>query len=115
MKKLTVDYTQGKTPPNHFDMKSFPILDRTPDSPNKLALAQSLYLPGGGVNSGVQPFETVYFVLDGEIQVTGEAGEHRVGAGEALLVLPGETRTVRNPGTEPARVLLIISVPEIPD
>jgi quercetin dioxygenase-like cupin family protein len=70
--------------------------------------------PGG--RSGKHPYPDsrgeFAIVLRGKVVLTLGPEEHRLKAGDAATILPGESRLWRNDGAVPARVL-IVSVPSM--
>ena len=68
-----------------------------------------------GVDWGYEdnPFEKVYYVLEGEMTVTDKEGKKYVmKAGESITILPFEGRELRNETNLPARMLVIFNYPE---
>ncbi len=66
---------------------------------------------GPGGRSGKHPYghatEEFGLVLEGEMTLTLGPQDHVLGPGDAVTILPGELRVWRNPGTSPARVLVV--------
>jgi len=72
----------------------------------------SITLRSGG-RSGRHPYaharEEFAYVLRGRVTLTLGPEEHRLGAGDAACILPGELRLWRNDARAPAQVLIVTS------
>ncbi len=111
MKLVSLQECQGRTPPHHFDMRTFPLVERQAGGEERLAVSLSYYLPGGGAEYGPQPVEVVFYLLDGELTIQKEDGELRLRAGEALHISAGEQKGIRNDTRATAALLVIACVP----
>ena len=111
MKISALKDSQGRTPPRHFDMRTFPLVEKQADSEEQLALSVSYYLPGGGAEFGPQPVEVIFYVLDGELTIQTQQGELRLQAGEAMHISKGENKGIRNDSKATATLLVIACVP----
>jgi quercetin dioxygenase-like cupin family protein len=67
--------------------------------------------PGGSTPHHDHPWEHEVFLLEGSVEVVGVGATTRAAAGDAVLLLPGETHQFRNPGDSPARFLCLIPLP----
>lgn len=108
MKFAKLSEAAGKTPPGHFDMRTFSLFQ--PDGANKLGISVSHYLPGGGAEYGPQPVEVVFYVLSGEITIKAEAGEYSLREGDSVRISKGEMKGVNNNSNNPATILVIANV-----
>jgi quercetin dioxygenase-like cupin family protein len=72
--------------------------------------------PGGrsGKRPYAHPSEEVAFVAQGEVILTLGPEEHRLRAGDAATILPGELRLWRNCTRSPTRILIVSSMPGRP-
>ena len=93
--------------PKHHGMTAFRLqgLDTTPAE--RLWVGLSLFLPGGGAESGASPTEKVYVVLEGQITVVAAGREVTLGPLDSILIEANEERTVHNKGNDVARMLVI--------
>lgn len=97
----------GVTPPNHFGMCAFPLIDKGSNSDERLGCSISYYLPGGGVGFDVQRAEMIYYVVDGEMTIETDDGDIALLKGEAIHISKGENKGVKNKSNYPACVLVI--------
>lgn len=102
---------QGRTPDNHFGMRTFSLFDKEPGSDENLVMSLSNYLPDGGAEIGPQPIEIIYYVLDGEMTVVTEEGDITLSKGDAIHISKGERKGVKNKTKYPAAMLVIGCVP----
>lgn len=68
--------------------------------------------PGGNTPFHEHAWEHEVYILDGEAEVVSSAGPRPLSAGDAVLVLPGETHQFRNVGSAAARFLCMIPLPD---
>jgi quercetin dioxygenase-like cupin family protein len=64
--------------------------------------------PGGYSPLHSHPWEHEVFILEGEGVVVGEDGEKKVGAGDAILVLPNERHQFKNDGKKTLKFLCLV-------
>lgn len=112
MNIVNVKDCRGRTPPNHFDMRTFPLVEKLPDSGEQLALSLSYYLPGGGAAFGPQPVEVIFYLLDGALTIQTDNGERSLAAGEAVHISKGENKGIENRSNATATLLVIACVPD---
>ena len=62
MRVVDIYGADGITPPHHYDMKSFKLVDARGTGEGVLGVSMSDYLPGAHTDMGEQPLETVYYV-----------------------------------------------------
>lgn len=111
MRKHDIADCQGRTPPHHFDMRTFPLVEKQAGQ-GELALSLSHYLPGGGADFGPQPVEVIFYVLDGTITIESDGEPIEVAAGQAVHIHKGENKGVRNHTNATASMLVIACVPD---
>ena len=73
----------------------------------------SHFLPGGGAERDATPLEKVYVVLDGEVTVSTDDGEVRLGALDSCRLGAGEPRAIVNATNRPASMLVVMPYPEV--
>ena len=49
----------------------------------------------------------IYYVVSGEMTVTTDEGEYVLHGGDSICFQPGDGRSCKNTGTEPATMLVI--------
>ncbi len=64
--------------------------------------------PGGYTPRHSHPYEHEVFVLEGEGVVLEGEVEHRLAAGDFVLVTPNEVHQFRNTGTAPLKFLCLV-------
>ncbi len=64
--------------------------------------------PGGYTPRHSHPYEHEVFVLEGEGVVLEGDAEHRLAAGDFVLVTPNEIHQFRNTGTAPLKFLCLV-------
>lgn len=74
----------------------------------------SVYHPGGAAQTAPAAQETVYFLLDGELQLVVEDDgiDATLYAGDSVHLPKGTVRSVTNRTGIPARLLVVIAHPE---
>ncbi len=76
--------------------------------PKVTQISQTEFQPGQRTQAHAHPdMYEFYYVLEGEASFTVDERELRVGANSTVLVEPGETHTVANPGKELLKILVI--------
>lgn len=106
-----LENAKGKTPPNHFDMRTFSLFEKDFDSEDNLVMSISHYLPGGGAEIGLQPIEIIFYVLDGELTIITDSGDIALLKGEAIHISRGENKGIKNNTNYPATMLLVGAFP----
>ncbi len=82
------------------------VLQRSADSPNRMAVMKVEVPPGGGVPPHSHATEEeAYFVLDGELDMHIDGAEFRLRAGDYAHVPPGTAHGYRNAGAVTTRFL----------
>ena len=112
MKKVAFDDIKKLgTPPKHFNVVSGRFQGAAETGLTKFWMGMSHYLPGGGVEwSGEDSAEEkVYFVLEGELTVTGKDGTFVLGPRDSLYIGPNEGRSIVNNTSRPATMLVIVN------
>ena len=101
--------------PGHFGMTAMRIHGKDETGATKFWMGVSTFLPGGGAEYAYEdnPLEKVYYMLDGEMTVTDQAGKkYLLKKDESMSFPPNEGRYLINEGNLPARMLVIINYPE---
>lgn len=74
--------------------------------------------PGGSKERKVQthsnPLEEIYLVLRGNVEMTVDGVSHQLRPGDAVIAIPQSSHNLRNPGDEPAELLVIWAGPGRP-
>ena len=83
------------------------LVDETTGAPN-FAMRQFEVAPGGYTPRHCHPYEHEVFVLEGQGVVFEGDKEHRLAAGDFVLVTPDEVHQFRNTGDVPLKFLCLV-------
>lgn len=113
MKKIEVKDVKPYAAPGHFNMTAMRLQGKEETGATKFWMGLSHFLPGGGAEWGYEdnPFEKVYFVLEGEITVKSKTEEFTLRKNDSLFIGPNEGREIINKTNFPASMLVIINYP----
>lgn len=111
MKKITLSQVEPYDAPGHFKMVAMRLAGKEETGSEKFWVGLSHFLPGGGAEYAYEdsPTEKFYFVLDGEITVSGKDGEFTIGPSEAIYIAPNEGRTIINKTNKPVSMLVVVN------
>ena len=115
MKKMTTETATLYNPPAHHGCTCMRFHGKEETGASKFWIGQSIFLPGGGADYAYNdnPLEKVYYVIEGEMTVTDDAGtEYVIHQDECISFPPFEGRYLENKSRKPARMLVIINYPE---
>ncbi|MBU6256806.1 MAG: cupin domain-containing protein [Burkholderiales bacterium] len=102
----------------HFGMVMHYLQGRDAGYTEHVWVGHSVVAPEGGTTAKASPFEKVYVVLAGELEITGGAGDRRttvtLGPLDSCRIEPGEERQLLNRGSVPASLLLIMATKPAP-
>jgi len=115
MTKRTIGELKHYEAPGHFGMVAMRIHGKEETGAQKFWIGMSTLLPGGGAEYAYEdnPFEKVYYILEGEVTVTDKEGKKYVmQKDESITILPFEGRSIINASNRPARMLVIVNYPE---
>jgi mannose-6-phosphate isomerase-like protein (cupin superfamily) len=81
--------------------------------------AEPWELPPGGskeinVHPQRNPLEEIYLILRGNVEMTVDGVTHQLLPGDAVIAIPQSSHDLRNPGDEPAELLVIRAGPDRP-
>jgi mannose-6-phosphate isomerase-like protein (cupin superfamily) len=81
--------------------------------------AEPWELPPGGckeidVHPRGNPLEEIYLILRGNVEMTVDGVTHQLQPGDAVIAIPRSSHDLRNPGDEPAELLVIWARPDRP-
>jgi mannose-6-phosphate isomerase-like protein (cupin superfamily) len=98
--------------PGHFGMAMRRLQGREAGPSESVWLGLSVVAPGGGTTLTASDVEKFYVLIEGELEVTGKAGETEQVAllqpRDSCRIAPGEARQLFNRGPVPAAVLLVM-------
>jgi len=98
--------------PKHFDMRSLRLQGFDASPTDGFWVGLSHFLPGGGAESDATPLEKVYVVLDGEVTVVTDDGEHELGPLDSCHIAAGERRSIENRTNRPATMIVVMPYPD---
>jgi quercetin dioxygenase-like cupin family protein len=112
MKKRELKDCKPYDPPKHFKMAALRLQGKDETGCEKFWMGLSHFLPGGGAEFEATPAEKIYFVLEGEIVITGASGERIVlKRSDSIRIGPDEGRSILNESNLPVSMLVIINYP----
>jgi glyoxylate utilization-related uncharacterized protein len=113
MKKIELKDVKPYQAPGHFNMSAMRLQGKEETGATKFWMGLSHFLPGGGAEWGYEdnPFEKVYFVLEGEITVKSKTEEFTLRKNDSIFIGPNEGREIMNKTNLPASMLVIINYP----
>lgn len=114
MVKRTLEELKTYEAAGHFGMTAMRIHGKEETGAEKFWMGLSTFLPGGGAEYAYEdnPLEKVYYMLEGEMTITDNAGEkYVIHKNESISFAPNEGRYLVNASNSPAVMLVIINYP----
>lgn len=116
MKIIKLNDVKPYNPPSHFGMVALKLQGLEESGLSKFWQGLSYFLPNGGAEMQYEKgsfgaeFEKTYFVVDGQITVIDAKGYKFVlDTGDSIVMLPNESRSVKNTTNKTATVLITVS------
>jgi glyoxylate utilization-related uncharacterized protein len=100
------DIAPAYFPPNHEGMSCLRLQGHEAGPSDTVWIGLSHLLPGGGTTLDASAVEKLYVVLDGEVTITTDSGEHVLRKYDSGRLAPGERRALKNTTNSPASILL---------
>jgi glyoxylate utilization-related uncharacterized protein len=97
---------QAYFPPNHEGMHCLRLQGHEAGPSDALWMGLSHLLPGGGTTLDGSGVEKFYVVLEGEVTIVTEEGEHLLCKYDSCRLAPNEKRALKNKSNHPATILL---------
>lgn len=97
--------------PRHHAMRALRLQGFDATQTDGFWVGLSYFLPGGGAERDATPIEKVYVVVDGEVCVVTDEGEHVLGPLDSCRLAPGEARSVENRTNRTASMLVVMPYP----
>jgi quercetin dioxygenase-like cupin family protein len=88
---------------------TYTILVSGKDTAGRYALIDMLVPPGGGPPLHRHDFEEMFYVFEGEIEVTFRGASSMLSAGETVAIPANAPHAFRNVSAQPARLLATVS------
>lgn len=97
-------------PKGHYDMLARRAHSADVSGTKQLTVGLSQFNPGGGAEASTVPegMELVYYIVDGEMELTTPEGVTTLKTGDSALFQAGDTRSVVNK-TDKVTSMLVIS------
>ena len=97
---------QAYFPSNHEGMHCLRLQGHEAGPSDALWMGLSHLLPGGGTTLDGSGVEKFYVVLEGEVTIVTEEGEHLLSKYDSCRLAPNEKRALKNKSNQPATILL---------
>jgi glyoxylate utilization-related uncharacterized protein len=98
-------------PANHEGMHCLRLQGHEAGPSDTVWLGLSHLLPGGGTTLDGSTVEKLYVVLEGEVTIITDSGEHVLRKYDSGRLAPGEKRALKNNTNHPASILLAMPYP----
>lgn len=108
MHVVRIDAAPAYEAPGHHLMEMRRLQGREAGPADTVWLGLSTLAPGGGTTLDGSNVEKIYLVLEGELLLSNGIEEVRLARLDSCRLAPGEARQLRNAGTAPAVVLLVM-------
>jgi quercetin dioxygenase-like cupin family protein len=95
-------------PPGHHHVAARRLQGLEAGGPVEFSVGLSHYPPGSMVDAGPTAAETVYVVIDGELELTADGRTVVLGAHDSVHLAAGEIRGLRNASTADATLLVVL-------
>lgn len=92
----------------HFDMAGLQLQGGSASSTDGVIMSLSYFLPGGGAQHSSSPTDKYYVVLDGEVVIRTDGGEHVLGPLDSCHLARNEARSINNRGNTVATMLVVV-------
>lgn len=109
MKITRSDELVQYNPKGHYNMLARRAHSADVSGTKQLTVGLSVFSPGGGAENSVVPegMELVYYIVEGEMELTTPAGVTALKAGDSALFQAGDARSVVNKTDKNASMLVI--------
>jgi len=104
-------------PAKHYDMRATRLHHSEDVNQGNITVGLSHFLPGGGCEYGSNLKESIYYIIEGEMDLeveTGTSDETKVTLypGDSFHCGPGTRKGIQNNGTASAQMLVILAEPK---
>ena len=93
--------------PGHYDVRSTRLHNPADVNDGKLTMGLSHFLPGGGVEFGANALESIYYIIEGEMDLTTDDGTVTLYPGDSFHCGPDTAKSVQNNGTTASQMLVV--------
>ena len=99
--------------PGHYDMRPTRLHNPQDVNGGRMIMGLSHFLPGGGCEFGSNPLESIYYILEGEMDVETEDGcRTTLHQGDSFHCGPGTKKGIQNNGCTTCQMLVCLVPPE---
>lgn len=102
----------GYSPPLHHDVHAVRMQGHEAGPTSRFWVGRSRYLPGGRADEAPTAEETVYVLLDGELEVAAGGQVGTLHPGDSVHLPKGTVRRIENRSGRDASLLVVIALPE---
>jgi quercetin dioxygenase-like cupin family protein len=104
--------------PKHFDVRTTRLHDPQDVNEGVITMGLSHFLPGGGCEFGANPLESIYYIIEGqmELKVEGDNGLEfttTLVKGDSFHCGPNTKKSVLNSGMESCQMLVALVKPKV--
>ena len=99
--------------PGHYDMRPTRLHNPQDVNDGKMIMGLSHLLPGGGCEFGGNPLESIYYIIEGEMDLEVEDGtKTTLHAGDSFHCGPFTKKGIQNNGSVTCQMLVCLVPPE---
>lgn len=98
--------------PGHYDMRPTRLHNPGDVNSGRITMGLSHFLPGGGCRLGSNSLESIYYILEGEMDLTTQEGTTTLRAGDSFHCGPGTEKAIQNNGPASCQMLVVLTRPE---
>lgn len=103
--------------PGHYDMRPTRLHNPQDVNDGKMIMGLSHFLPGGGCEYGANALESIYYIVEGEMDIVVEEGTPEevrttLHAGDSFHCGPNTHKGIKNNGAVTCQMLVTLVRPE---
>lgn len=95
----------------HFKCLTTRLHDPDDVNDGKITMGLTHFLPGGGCEFGSNDKESIYYIIEGQMELTTEDGKTTLYAGDSFHCGPHTKKAVLNTGTSSTQMLVALVSP----
>ena len=99
-------------PPGHFDMRATRLHNPQDVNDGHITVGISHFLPGGGCEFGANALESIYYILEGKMELTAEEEISVLEVGDSFHCGPGTKKSIKNQWQDCCKMMVILTKPE---
>ena len=98
--------------PGHYDMRPTRLHNPEDVNDGKMIMGLSHFLPGGGCEYGSNPLESIYYIIEGEMDIDTEDGQKTtLHKGDSFHCGANTKKGIKNNGSETCQMLVCLLPP----